>query len=320
MIGLLTFENVNWKTKVGSLQAIGNLALGAPKMFLKDIVPEVVKSFSDTHKNVLAEARSALRKISKVITNPEIVKHVRQITIALSDATKVRDTLSLIANTSFMNEIDPASLSLIMPIIEKGLKSKSIDVKIIACKAIEVVAGFTDSDNMLLYFDRLLPSYGASLFDSIPEVRNTAAEGLGRISSFLGAENSTEVINWLKGVLQSDCSGIERLGATYAYSQMIPHINWDLHEIISFCNHPSTHIRESYLELLSYLPTSKDFLDNFEMICEIMYENISHSSTEVREASVKVMTKCIKFYSKTHLDVIIHPLEEGLFSDNWRTR
>lgn len=53
MIELLKFDSVNWKTKVGSLQAIGNLALGAPKMFLKDIVPEVVSSFSDTHKNVL---------------------------------------------------------------------------------------------------------------------------------------------------------------------------------------------------------------------------------------------------------------------------
>jgi hypothetical protein len=77
MIGLLSFENVNWKTKVGSLQAIGNLALGAPKHFLKDIVPEVVKSFSDTHKNVLGEARNALNKICRVITCPEIVKNVK---------------------------------------------------------------------------------------------------------------------------------------------------------------------------------------------------------------------------------------------------
>lgn len=40
----------------------------------------------------------------------------------------------------------------------------------------------------------------------------------------------------------------------------------------------------------------------------------------MRDASVKVMTKCIKHYSKTHLDMIIHPLEDGLFSENWRTR
>lgn len=51
--------------------------MGAPKQFLKDIVPEVVSSFSDTHKNVLQEAKNAISKIGKVITNPEIAKIVR---------------------------------------------------------------------------------------------------------------------------------------------------------------------------------------------------------------------------------------------------
>jgi hypothetical protein len=101
---------------------------------------------------------------------------------------------------------------------------------------------------------------------------------------------------------------------------MIPHINWNLTHIVDLCNSPEVYIRESYLELLSYLTDHNDFLANFEYICEIMFENISHNSTEVREASVKVMTKCIKFYSRTHLDTIIQPLEDGLFSDNWRTR
>jgi hypothetical protein len=100
----------------------------------------------------------------------------------------------LLSKTNFVNDIDAASLSLIMPIIEKGLRSKYIEVKIAACKAIEVVAGVTEADDLLLYFDRLLPSFGASLFDSIPEVRNTAAVSIGKVASCIGETNAHEIV------------------------------------------------------------------------------------------------------------------------------
>jgi len=216
--------------------------------------------------------------------------------------------------------IDAASLSLIMPIIEKGLKNKNIEIKLVACKAIESISEFTAPLDMQLYFDRLLPCYGSSLFDSIPEVRDVAADTLGLVAKYLGADNSSEVVDWLDNMLQSECSVIERAGASYAYSKIIPYINWDLHRFLGMCQSEEVYVRESYLELLSYLPTHTSFLENFNEICAIMYENISHVNNAVREASVKVMNRSIKHYSKTHLDMIIQPLEDGLFSENWRTR
>lgn len=117
------------------------------------------------------------------------------------------------------------------------------------------------------------------MFDSIPEVRDVAAETLGLVCKYLGADNSDEVVSWLDNMLQSECSGIERLGASFAYSKIIPHINWNLHSFLEMCKHSETYVRESYLELLSYLPTSIEFLENFDEICTIMYENISHINT-----------------------------------------
>lgn len=60
----------------------------------------------------------------------------------------------------------------------------------------------------------LIPAIKNSLFDSIPEIRASAAKALGKLSKGLGLSNSIELLNWLKGNLnRKDLAASERSGA-----------------------------------------------------------------------------------------------------------
>jgi hypothetical protein len=43
----------------------------------------------------------------------------------------------------------------------------------------------------------LIPAIKSSLFDSIPEIRASAAKAVGRLSKGLGLGKSEELLNWL---------------------------------------------------------------------------------------------------------------------------
>lgn len=47
----------------------------------------------------------------------------------------------------------------------------------------------------------LMPAIKNSLFDSIPEIRASAAKALGSLSKGLGLSNSHEMLVWLRAVL-----------------------------------------------------------------------------------------------------------------------
>jgi hypothetical protein len=43
----------------------------------------------------------------------------------------------------------------------------------------------------------LIPAIKSSLFDSIPEIRASAAKAIGKLSKGLGLGNSVELLDWL---------------------------------------------------------------------------------------------------------------------------
>jgi HEAT repeat protein len=60
----------------------------------------------------------------------------------------------------------------------------------------------------------LIPAIKNSLFDSIPEIRASAAKALGRLSKGLGLANSIELLEWLNTNLKrGDLVASERSGA-----------------------------------------------------------------------------------------------------------
>lgn len=67
-----------------------------------------------------------------------------------------------------------------------------------------------------------MPAIKISLFDSIPEIRASAAKAMGSLSEGLGLENSQEMIQWLKDNLnRSNLASSERSGAAQGLAEVI---------------------------------------------------------------------------------------------------
>lgn len=74
-IFLKGLEKENWRSKLASVDALGNMAYCAPKQisyFLPQIVKGIREVLNDTHEKVHASALSALQNIGSVIRCPEI--------------------------------------------------------------------------------------------------------------------------------------------------------------------------------------------------------------------------------------------------------
>ncbi len=101
------------------------MAFCAPRQLsacLPTIVPRLAVVLTDTHAKVQDSAREALAHIGSVIRNPEIQLHVPLLLKAMDDPdVHTKEALDALIHTSFIHTIDAPSLSLIIPVLHRGL-------------------------------------------------------------------------------------------------------------------------------------------------------------------------------------------------------
>lgn len=178
----------------------------------------------DTHPKVQEAGIQSLTDISTAIQNPEISDIAPELIRALSNSTEHLNTaLNILLDTNFVHAIDAPSLSLLIPIIESGLRSPSLEDKKKATRVVGHICALTkDPNDLLPYMEILIPSIKVSLFDPIPEIRASAAKSLGTLTKGMGIENSKMILRWLTDTLHSkDIQVKERSGAAQGLAEVI---------------------------------------------------------------------------------------------------
>lgn len=171
---------------------------------------------NDTHEKVHEAALQAISKIGSVIKCPEVAELLDIIIKALGNSNLyLNDCLDALLSTSFVHAIDAPSLSLLIPLVDIGLTRHDNTSKQAASKLVGNICSLTqDPEDLLPYMKILIPAIKNSLFDSIPEVRASAAKALGKLSRGLGLANSIELLEWLNSNLhRKDLAASERSGA-----------------------------------------------------------------------------------------------------------
>jgi hypothetical protein len=179
---------------------------------------------NDTHEKVHKAAIEAIEKIGSVIKCPEVGDMLEIIIKALSNSrVHLNEALNLLLETSFVHAIDAPSLSLLIPLLDNGLMMHDNNSKQMAAQLMGNICSLVkDPSDLLPYIPILMPAIKNSLFDSIPEIRASAAKALGSLSKGLGISNSLEMLSWLREHLNTE--GIptaERLGAAQGFSELI---------------------------------------------------------------------------------------------------
>jgi len=145
---------------------------------------------------VSSGASDALRSIGRVITNPELMVVVPDLLAALTDPNNsTKGAIQKLMVTSYIHPIDPASLSLIIPILHWGMRAKSADTK---RQSVQIVGSactlVRDDSDLLPYLPQLEPELKVLLLDAIPDTRLFASKAIGLLLNRLGEENFTELV------------------------------------------------------------------------------------------------------------------------------
>jgi elongation factor 3 len=117
-----------WQVKTGSLTILDQLVASAPQQTAKlmpDIVPVLSEAIWDTKADVKKQARESLTKATALISNKDIEQFIPALIQSLiNPVEEVPKTIQLLSATTFVSEVDSPTLSLMVPLLSRGLLEK----------------------------------------------------------------------------------------------------------------------------------------------------------------------------------------------------
>lgn len=322
-----------WRTKVGCVQLLAAMANCSPKqlsMCLPTIVPKIIDVLGDSHMKVQEAASQALKQLCLAIRNPEISSLSKPIMTALQDpANCTHNCLSLIIHLEFKHVIDAASLSLIMPILQRGFKERSSETRRLAVQTIGALYLLTDQRDLAPYLASVIPGIKTSILDPVPEVRAVTAKALGAMVSGSGEDVIIELMPWLLEKLTCDISQVDRSGAAQAITEVVGALGLSkldsfMEQIILTIDDPNLepHVKDGYLMLFIYFPIvmKDDFSPYIGLIISSILNGLAEDVEYVRETAFLAAQRIVNMYAESAIRLLLPELEKGLLDENWRIR
>ncbi|EKX53505.1 hypothetical protein GUITHDRAFT_57715, partial [Guillardia theta CCMP2712] len=324
-------EDRAWRTKAAALDLLGAMAYCAPRQLgtcLPTIVPVMASAVSDTHQKVREGAQVALGHVGSVIKNPEILAIAPILIESLSDPDKTARALEVVIETTFVNAVDAPSLALMVPMVQRGLKHRSTDLK---KKAATIVGNMcnlvADPKDVAPYLPEILPIVKNSILDPSPDMRSTASKALGSLVKSMDDKDYEELERYLLATMKSDQSVVERGGAALGLSEVLGSCPTDrlegiLEEVLVQCKAKAAHVREGYFMLLSALPnTMGESLESFiPRILPAILSGLADESDSVRQVALKAGHNVVDHFADTAMPLVLPAIERGLFDEAWRIR
>jgi elongation factor 3 len=126
-------EHKSWQAKCGALGTCGDLAQRVPQYFMRTI-PEIFPAFLecvfDTHPKVSALAGHVMEPICRCVKNAEVLGMLHLVMDAIRQPQKETETcLDKLMETTFVNSMDAPSLAVVLPIIMRGLRERTKELK-----------------------------------------------------------------------------------------------------------------------------------------------------------------------------------------------
>jgi elongation factor 3 len=180
-------NNGKWQVKTGAIVVLNQLVKSAPVQTAKlmpDIVPILADAIWDTKADVKKAAREALTKATALVSNKDIERFIPALIKALiNPVEEVPKTLDLLSATTFVSEVDSATLSLMVPLLSRGLNEKLTAIKRRVAVITDNMAKLVDSAvTVRPFIPKLLPGLikiEASIGD--PEARGVVGKAIATL-------------------------------------------------------------------------------------------------------------------------------------------
>lgn len=151
-----------WQIKTGSLVVLNQLVKSAPvqtSRLMPEIVPILSDAIWDTKADVKKAARDSLTKATALVSNKDIERFIPALIKALiNPVEEVPNTIALLSATTFVSEVDSATLSLMVPLLSRGLTEKLTATKRKVAVIVDNMAKLVDSPvTVRPFLPKLLP-------------------------------------------------------------------------------------------------------------------------------------------------------------------
>ncbi|CCH60937.1 hypothetical protein TBLA_0D04410 [Henningerozyma blattae CBS 6284] len=177
-------ENTSkWNEKVAILAAISQLVDAAKEQValrMPELIPVLSEAMWDTKKEVKQAATATITKSTETVDNKDIERFIPKLIECIADPSEVPETVHLLGATTFVAEVTPATLSIMVPLLSRGLAERETSIKRKAAVIIDNMCKLVEDPQVVAPFmGKLLPGLKnnfATIAD--PEAREVTLRGL----------------------------------------------------------------------------------------------------------------------------------------------
>jgi elongation factor 3 len=185
----------NWKLRVKSIELLGKLADLFPLQicaYLPDIIPELTSHMNEIKKEIKTAAYNTMVSCCNVVGNSDIEHMTQHIVSAILEPEKVPELMHELAGVIFVQSVKSSALSMVVPLLLRGLNSKLNATKRQSAIIIENMSKLVDVPKEATPFlPRLLPALkNAEDSMSDPEARSVIGRALGQLERLEKKSNS----------------------------------------------------------------------------------------------------------------------------------
>merc|ERR1719487_1146700 len=194
------FQEHRWQTKLAAVNMFAALAKAAPKTVtanLPEIVRQLMEVSQDPKPAIKETAMVSLKSCCSVIDNPDVIPVIDAVISAnVNPETEGESCLNKLVGTTYVNNVDKPTLSIIVPILLRGLRvrgnvnmqRKAAIVMDTMCKLVK------DPEQIAPFAAEVIPDLEKNAEEiAIPEVRERTAEALNTVKVAVGAHSETAI-------------------------------------------------------------------------------------------------------------------------------
>lgn len=226
-------ESPKWPEKMTALKCLDVLVEQAPAQTavrLPDLIPTVSSAMWDTKKEVKAGAHAAMEKLCSLISNNDINRFIPQLINCIAKPENVPETVHLLGATVFVENVLAPTLSIMVPLLERGLAERDTAIKRKAAVIIDNMCKLVEDPQIVAPFlPKLMPGLQKN-HDNMadPEARGKTQQALdtlirvgdvkdGKIPEISTAGDPKIILGHIKSILSSKKDVFEKFEPIFAY-------------------------------------------------------------------------------------------------------
>ena len=151
-----------WTEKVAALEAISILVDSARAQIalrMPELIPVLSEAMWDTKPEVSKQATATITKSTDTIENKDIEKFIPALIQCIAKPTEVPETVHLLGATTFVSEVTTATLSIMVPLLSRGLAERDTSIKRKAAVIVDNMCKLVDDPQVVAPFlSKLYPA------------------------------------------------------------------------------------------------------------------------------------------------------------------